>query len=208
MISPLLANIYLDPLDRLMAERGYRIMPKACLRHDVRYADDFVILCRTREEADAALDLVRGWVTDHGLTLHPTKTHVGDCRVPGQEFEFLEYRFEAGRRFVRKKSMKKLADSIRDKTGRNRGDSLARVIADLNPMLRGWFGYFKQAHRTTFKDLDGFIRRRLRSLLLKQNKRSHIGVSRDVNRRWPNAYFARAGLFAMNTAWQTARQSR
>ena len=80
MISPLLANIYLDPLDRLMAERGYRM---------VRYADDFVILCRTREEADAALDLVRYWVADNGLTLHPTKTHVGDCRLPGQGFEFV-----------------------------------------------------------------------------------------------------------------------
>ena len=80
VISPLLANIYLDPLDRLMAERGYRM---------VRYADDFVILCRSREEADAALDLVRYWVADNGLTLHPTKTHVGDCRQPGQGFEFV-----------------------------------------------------------------------------------------------------------------------
>ena len=62
VISPLLANIYLDPLDKLMAERGY---------HMVRYADDFVILCRTREEADAALDLVRAWVARAGLTLHP-----------------------------------------------------------------------------------------------------------------------------------------
>ena len=94
----MLANIYLDPLDRLMAERGYRIMPKACLRHDVRYADDFVILCRTDEEAEAALALVRNWVTENGLTLHPTKTHVGGRaegarfqrdRVPGQGFEFV-----------------------------------------------------------------------------------------------------------------------
>jgi RNA-directed DNA polymerase len=80
VISPLLANIYLDPLDRLLAERGYRM---------VRYADDFVILCRTREEAAAALDLVGYWVRDNGLTLHPTKTHIGDCRVPGQGFEFV-----------------------------------------------------------------------------------------------------------------------
>ena len=94
VISPLLANIYLDPLDKLMAERGY---------HMVRYADDFVILCRTREEADAALDLVRAWVAGAGLTLHPMKTHVGDCRMPGKGFEFLGYRFETGRRHVRKK---------------------------------------------------------------------------------------------------------
>ena len=199
VISPLLANIYLDPLDALMAERGYRM---------VRYADDFVILCRSREEADAALDLVRYWVRDNGLTLHPEKTHVGDCRQPGHGFEFLGYRFEAGRRFVRKKSLTKLKDSIRDKTRRTRGDSLAHVIADLNPVLRGWFGYFKQAHWTTFGDLDGFIRRRLRSLLLKQNKRSAFGISRAVNQRWPNAFFAAAGLFAMNTAWQPARRPR
>jgi RNA-directed DNA polymerase len=199
VISPLLANIYLDPLDAAMAERGYRM---------VRYADDFVILCRTREEADAVLVEVRAWVSEAGLTLHPTKTHVGDCRQPGQGFEFLGYRFEAGRRFVRKKSLNKLTDNIRDKTRRTRGVSLQRVIADLNPVLRGWFGYFKQAYRTTFSDLDKMIRRRLRSLLLKQNKRSAVGFSREVHRRWPNAYFADAGLFALHTAWQTARQSR
>jgi len=199
VISPLLANIYLDPLDRLLAERGYRM---------VRYADDFVILCRSREEADAALDLVGYWVRDNGLTLHPTKTHVGDCRAPGQGFEFLGYRFEAGRRFVRKKSMNKLKDKVRDLTGRCRGVSLDQVIADLNPVLRGWFGYFKQAHPTTFADVDGFIRRRLRSMLLKQRKKRHTGFGTLIHKTWPNAYFARLGLFAMNTAWQSARRSR
>ena len=199
VISPLLANIYLDPLDRLMAERGYRM---------VRYADDFVILCRSREEADAALDLVGYWVTDNGLTLHPTKTHVGNCRLPGQGFEFLGYRFEDGRRFVRKKSMDKLKDKIREKTKRTCGQSLRVVIADLNRTLRGWFGYFKQAHPTTFRDVDGFIRRRLRSLLAKQNKRTHIGFSPNIHKIWPNAFFANAGLFALHTAWQSARRSR
>ena len=80
VISPLLANIYLDPLDRLMADRGYRM---------VRYADDFVILCRTAEEADAALGEVRAWVNEAGLALHPAKTHVGDCRQLGEGFEFV-----------------------------------------------------------------------------------------------------------------------
>ena len=199
VISPLLANIYLHPLDTLMAERGF---------HMVRYADDFVILGRTREEADAALDIVRSWVTGAGLTLHPEKTHVGDCRVPGQGFEFLGYRFEAGRRFVRKKSLDKLKDSIRDKTRRTCGQSLAYVIAKLNPVLRGWFGTFKQAYPTTFADLDGFVRRRLRSLLAKQNKRTHIGFSPNIHKIWPNAFFANAGLFALQAAWQSARQSR
>ena len=199
VISPLLANIYLHPLDQLMAERGYRM---------VRYADDFVILCRSREAADAALDEVRAWVTEAGLTLHPTKTHVGDCRIPGQGFEFLGYRFEAGKRLVRKKSLNKLKDNIRAKTGRCAGNSLEHVITSLNPMLRGWFGYFKQAHPTTFADLDGFIRRRLRSMLLKQKKKSHIGFGTLIHKTWPNAYFADAGLFALKAAWHAARRSR
>lgn len=199
VISPLLANIYLDPLDQVMAAQGYRM---------VRYADDFVILCRTREDTDAALAELRAWVSANGLTLHPEKTHVGDCRQPGQGFEFLGYRFEAGRRFVRKKSMDKLKDKIRDKTRRTRGVSLEQVIADLNPILRGWFGHFKQAHWSTFKDLDGFIRRRLRALLLKQDKRGAFGKSVEVNKRWPNAFFANAGLLALHAAWQSAGRSR
>lgn len=199
VISPLLANIYLDPLDKLLAAQGYRM---------VRYADDFVILCRTREAADAALAEVRAWVTANGLTLHPDKTHVGDCRVPGEGFEFLGYRFEVGLRLVRKKSLNKLKDSIRDKTRRTRGVSLACVIADLNPVLRGWFGYFKQSRPSTFSDLDKMIRRRLRSFLLKQEKRVHFGRSIEVNKRLPNAIFANAGLFALHTAWHQARQSR
>jgi RNA-directed DNA polymerase len=174
----------------------------------VRYADDFVILCRTREAADAALGEVRAWVEANGLTLHPEKTHVGDCRVPGQGFEFLGYRFEAGRRSVRKKSLDKLKDTIRERTRRTRGDSLDVVIADLNRVLRGWFGYFKLAQSRTFIDLDKLIRRRLRALLRKQEKRPGIGRTVDDQKRWPNAYFADAGLFALYPAWRTARQSR
>jgi RNA-directed DNA polymerase len=199
VVSPLLANIYLDPLDALMAERGYRM---------VRYADDFVILCRTREEADAALDVVRAWVSENGLTLHPSKPHVGDCRQPGQGFEFLGYRFEAGQRWVRKKSLTRFKDSIRAKTKRTRGDSLARIVNDLNPMLRGWFGYFKHAHRFTFATMDGFVRRRLRALLRKQEKRPGFGLCLADHQRWTNDFFAQAGLFALETAWQAARHSR
>ena len=199
VISPLLANIYLDPLDAAMAERGRRM---------VRFADNFVILCRTREEADAALAEVRAWVSENGLALHPDKTHVGDCRQPGQGFEFLGYRFEAGQRHVRQKSLNKFKDSIRGKTRRTRGDSLACAVADLNPLLRGWFGYFKHAHHTTFGKLDGFVRRRLRAILRKQEKRPGQGVCRADHQRWPNAFFAEAGLFALHTAWLSARQSR
>jgi RNA-directed DNA polymerase len=95
VISPLLANIYLHPLDLLMEQSGYRM---------VRYADDFVILCRTKDEAMDALRQAAAWVTENGLTLHPDKTRIGDSRQPGQGFDFLGYRFEAGYRFVRNKS--------------------------------------------------------------------------------------------------------
>jgi RNA-directed DNA polymerase len=199
VISPLLANIYLHPLDELMTARGYRM---------VRYADDFVVLCQSREEATAALTEITAWVTANGLRLHPDKTHVGDCRQPGQGFEFLGYRFEAGRRFVRKKSLTRFKDKIREKTGRTRGESLARVIGSLNPMLRGWFGYFKHADPSTFTALDGFIRRRLRSMLRKQQKRPGFGRCLADHQRWPNAFFAQAGLLALHTAWQTARYPR
>lgn len=199
VISPLLANVYLHPLDERLMAKGYRM---------VRYADDFVVLCRSREDAETALAEIRSWVAENGLTLHPEKTHVGDCRQAGEGFDFLGYRFEAGRRWVRKKSLTRLKDSIRVKTRRTRGASLVRIIADVNPMLKGWFGYFKHAHPSTFRKLDGFIRRRLRALLRKQEKRPGMGRCRADHQRWPNAYFAAAGLFALNTAWQIERYSR
>ena len=199
VISPLLANIYLDPLDALMAAHGHRM---------VRYADDFVVLCRSEEEAEAALSAIRRWVGENGLDLNPDKTHVGDCRRSGEGFEFLGYRFAGGRRSVRKKSLNRLKDGIREKTKRTRGQSLSRIVADLNPMLRGWFGYFKHAHPNTFKILDRLVRRRLRALLRKQEKRPGFGRARADHQRWPNAFFAAAGLFAFHTAWLHARHSR
>ena len=107
-----------------------------------------------------------------------------------------------------RKSLNRFKDRIREKTRRTRGDSLPRVIASLNPMLRGWFGYLKHAHPTTFKALDGFIRRRLRSMLRKQQKRPGFGRCLADHQRWPNAFFAQAGLLALHTAWQTARYPR
>ena len=198
VVSPLLANIYLHPLDKLMTERGYRM---------VRYADDFVILCQSAKQAAEALNEVRAWTEGNGLTLHPDKTHVGDCREEGQGFEFLGYRFEAGKRTVRKKSLKALKDKIRAKIPRSTGKSLKSVIDDLNPMLRGWFGYFKHAHYRTFNTLDGLIRRRLRAKLRKHEKRPGFGRCHADHRRWPNAYFAEHGLFTLKEAWVAASQS-
>jgi RNA-directed DNA polymerase len=199
VLSPLLANIYLHPLDLLMEQSGRRM---------VRYADDFVILCQTEDEARAALRTVEAWTTANGLTLHPDKTRVVDSRQPGQGFEFLGYRFAAGRRFVRQKSLKALKDKVRVKTMRSRGDSLARIIADLNPMLRGWFGYFKHAAPTLYRNLDRFVRRRLRAVLRKQNKRPGFGRCKADHLQWPNAFFADQGLFTLTTALEHARQSR
>lgn len=199
VISPLLANIYLHPLDVVLAAKGYRM---------VRYADDFVVLCKTADEAQAALTEVKNWVRTAGLTLHPDKTHVGDCREAGQGFDFLGYRFEAGRRWVRKKSLTAIKDKLRSKTGRTRGVSLKQIIDELNPILKGWFGYFKHAHRLEFKRLDGFIRRRLRALLRKQQKRPGIGRCHADHIRWPNAYFAELGLFTLAGAHTLASQSR
>jgi RNA-directed DNA polymerase len=143
---------------------------------------------------------MRAWVEANGLTLHPDKTHIGDCRVEGQGFEFLGYRFEAGRRWVRKKSLMSLRDKIRAKTKRTVGHSIECVIVSLNPILKGWYGYFRHAHRSTFSAIDGFIRRRLRAILRKQQHRPGRGRCFSDHKLWPNAFFADLGLFTMSTA--------
>jgi len=199
VISPLLANIYLHTLDCQIKSKGYRM---------VRYADDFVVLWRSREQAEAALAEVKAWVESNGLSLSTDKTHVGDCRQKGQGFDFLGYYFELGRRWVRKKSFTAMQDRIRMRTKRVRGDSLAKIIADLNPTLRGWFNYFKHAHPNTFKWMDSFVRRRLRAMLRKQEKRPGLGVCREDHQRWPNKFFAAQGLFTTTAAWKLASQSR
>jgi RNA-directed DNA polymerase len=199
VISPLLANIYLHPLDCSIKQKGYRM---------VRYADDFVVLCQTAQQAQAALEEVRSWVEQNGLSLSADKTHLGDCRQQGQGFEFLGYRFEAGRRWVRRKSLKALRERIRIKTKRTRGDSLATIVAEINPMLRGWFNYFQHAHPMTFSGADGFTRRRLRAILRKQEKRPGLGKCLDDHKRWPKVFFADMGLFTMTEAHALASRSR
>ena len=159
VLSPLLSNVYLDPLDHLVAASGLQM---------VRYADDFVILCRTRAEAERALGLVQAWVEANGLTLHPDKTRIVDTQA--DYFDFLGYRFDRSKRFVRPKSLARLKETVRGKTKRTDGRSLAVIIADLNRTLVGWFGYFKRCYQTVFSGLDGWIRRRLRSLLRKRKK--------------------------------------
>jgi len=200
VISPLLANLYLHPLDEVMQAHGYRL---------VRYADDFVVLCESAEQAQAALGEVRAWVQENGLKLNADKTHVGDCRCEGQGFEFLGYRFEAGGRQVRRKSLAALTDRIRQRTGRSRGTSLRVLIARLNPLLRGWYRYFQ--HVTcpmVFQTIDGFTRRRLRAILCRRYGRAQFGRSLWASRHWPNTFFAEQGLFTLVQARAQASQSR
>lgn len=188
VLSPLLANIYLNPLDHLLVEAGFAL---------VRYADDFVILCKTREDADRALALVQDWVMDNELTLHPTKTKIVDARTEG--FDFLGYHFRGGLRLPREKSLKKLKDAVREQTKRTNGHDMFFVCARLSARLRGWFTYFRHCHWTVFRDLDGWIRGRLRSILRKRRKRRGRARGTD-HQRWPNAYFDEHGLWSLNAA--------
>jgi RNA-directed DNA polymerase len=197
-ISPILSNIYLDELDQIMRRLGYEM---------VRYADDFVILCRSEEEAQRALEEVKRWTAEAGLTLHPEKTRVVDARQKKAGFDFLGYHFERGLRWPRAKSLKKLKETIKPKTKRTNGRSLQAIIKDVNRMLKGWYEYFKHSHWTTFKPIDGWIRGRLRSILRKRNRKRGRAHTYPDHQRWPNAYFAELGLFSLGTASAKERQS-
>ena len=197
VISPLLANIYLDPLDHLLADSGVQM---------VRYADDFVLLCRSQEAAQAALCRVQTWVQENGLTLHPEKTRIVDATQPGG-FDFLGYHFERGYRWPRRKALDRLKDKVREHTPRTSGVSLETTITRLNQVLRGWYGYFQHSHRTTFPSLDGYVRNRLRAILRKRSGRR--GRAREPDQqRWPNHYFTELGLFSLIQAHHSTCQSR
>jgi RNA-directed DNA polymerase len=197
VLSPLLSNVYLDPLDHLVAQTGYEM---------VRYADDFVILCRTAEDADRALELVRQWTADNGLTLHPTKTQIVDARIEG--FEFLGYEFRGHKHWPRKKSLAKLKDALRQPTKRHTGQSLKSVITQVNSILRGWFAYFQHCTSlSVYRDLDGWLRRRMRSMLRRRQGRRGIARAPSDNSRWPNLFFAKHGLFSLQAAHAKVCQS-
>ncbi len=195
VISPLLSNIYLNPLDHLMAQSGFEM---------VRYADDFVILCRSAEDATRALAVVQEWTAQAGLTLHPTKTRIVNVQEDG--FDFLGYRFIWDKRIPRTKSREKLKDTIRAETKRANGKSLPAIIAKLNPTLRGWFEYFKHSARSTFRRMDQWIRGRLRSILRKRAGRRGRGRGLD-HHRWTIAYFDNLGLYSLEAARVLAHQS-
>jgi RNA-directed DNA polymerase len=196
VVSPLLANIYLHPLDVVMAEQGFEM---------VRYADDFVVLCRSEAEAQRALETVKRWASEAGLTLHPDKTRIVDASQPGG-FDFLGYHFERGMKWPRESSLKKFKDAIRVKTRRTNGNSMEFIIKSINWTARGWFAYFKHSHKTTFPRLDKWIRMRLRSILRKRSKRRGHGRGED-HQRWPNGYFSGLGLLSLVAAHVEACQS-
>lgn len=200
VISPLLANIYLNPLDHLMAREGHKM---------IRYADDSVIVCRSLDEAHAALELLRQWCEAQGLSLHPEKTRIANLNEPGEGFDFLGYRFQQTRakrirRWPGKKAINKLRDTVRTITRRTNGHSLETIIARLNRILRGWFAYFKHGTPSPLRTMDSWVRRRLRSILKGRQRRRGISTGQD-HFRWPNRFFAKLGLFSLAQAQVDAR---
>jgi RNA-directed DNA polymerase len=201
VISPLLANIYLNGLDYLLAGEGHDM---------VRFADDFVVLCRTETEAQAALARIRQWAEAKGLALHADKTRVIDMDQPRAYFDFLGFRFirhypkdprqpKQIIREVRPNSMRKLKMNLRPLTKRSNGHSMAEIVCRVNARLRGWHQHFRSAHRTVHEGVDKWLRRRLRSLLRRRAKRK--GISRGCDHQcWPNAFFAALGLYSLAEA--------
>ncbi|MEO8614268.1 MAG: group II intron reverse transcriptase/maturase [Luteolibacter sp.] len=187
VISPLLSNIYLNELDHAVAARGWQM---------VRYADDFVVLCPDKAQAEAVLNYLRQWTEAAGLTLHPTKTRVVDYGQ-GEGFDFLGWHFEVGHKWPRTKSQKKLRDTVREKTPRNLGVSLATAIESLNRSLRGWWAYFGASPKSRLRREDEIIRRRLRALLRKRAKRPGSGRTLKDHHQWRNRWFAKQGLFSL-----------
>jgi len=201
VISPLLANIYLHVLDKAWSKQGHGRL--------VRYADDAVVLCRSREEAEAALERVRNVLGELGLELHPEKTRIVDLREGREGFDFLGCHFHArvsGRmleRGVRRyylhrwpsiRSMKRVRQRIKELTGSNRnGVKDVRVlISDLNPILRGWGNYFRTGNAARkFNQLDGYVWKRLSGFLAKRNGRNLRPRHFEM---WTREFFWQHGL--------------
>jgi RNA-directed DNA polymerase len=201
VISPLLANIYLHVLDTEFTRRG--------LGELVRYADDGVVLCRSAAHAGAALDAIRGILASLGLECHPGKTKVVDLSNGREGLDFLGCHFHAcmsGRLWEQKRiiryylhrwpsqaAMKRLRAKIGDRTGRNRaGTDIREVIADLNPVLRGWGNYFRTGNAATkFRQVDWYVVGRLRGLMVKKRGRNlHAGQAQA----WTEEWFSGHGL--------------
>lgn len=202
VISPLLANLYLNPLDHLMAKSG---------REMVRYADDFVVCARTQKEANEALAQIAAWVKEAGLTLHPAKTRIVNAAQRGG-FDFLGYHFEqygqdGGKKWPRQKSQFKLRESLRAKLGRSRPGSVPIIASEVNRTLRGWYNYFKWSQPTAMQRVDEWTRERIRHILRKRHKRYGMVHARERN-EYGIAWFAEQGLISLISLQAQWLQSR
>ena len=199
VISPLLANIYLHVLDRELSARGVGEL--------VRYADDGVVLCRSAAQAQAALDAVDEILGSLGLRLHPDKTRVVDLREGREGLDFLGCHFRARmsgrlweqRRIIRyylhrwpsQRAMKRFREKVRARTGRNRvGRDIRDVIADLNPLLRGWGNYFRTGNAADkFRQADEYVLFRLHRLMVKKRGRNlRAGQAQAWTEEWFNGH--------------------
>lgn len=161
VISPLIANIYLDEFDQFMKSRGHRI---------IRYADDILILCTSKTAADNALDVASRYLEGTlKLTVNPTKTHIANSR-DGVKFLGVEIYTQYTRIQVGK--LQTFKHKVKQLTRRNHGENLTGIIQQLNPVMRGFVNYFRIANcGRELKKLMGWIRRRLRCIQLKQWKK-------------------------------------
>lgn len=160
VISPILANIYLNKYDKVMTAEGYRV---------VRYADDIVVLCKSKDEAEKVLKRTKEIIEGRlNLKLHPDKTRIVQIR---QGFEFLGYKFGSGYsiyKIPRDKSIKAFKDKVRFITRRTQPKSMTQIIEELNPIIRGWGNYFLKGNCLwTFHRLDFFLRNRITGFKLK-----------------------------------------
>ncbi len=194
VISPLLANLYLNPLDQQMARSGWEM---------VRYADDFVVCARTEAEAKAALEEIAAWVQEAGLRLHPTKTRIVNAAMKGG-FDFLGYHFEqytgqGGKKWPREKSQFKLRETLRAKSRRGRPGGVKQIVSEINRTLRGWYGYFKWSQPTAMQRVDEWTRERIRHILRRRHKRRGMVRGRERT-EYPINWFAEQGLFSLKAA--------
>jgi len=203
VISPLLSNIYLQALDQAFADGAHGTL--------VRYADDFVVICRSEAEARAARQLAGEVLAGLGLELHPEKTKVVDLREGREGFDFLGCHFRAcvsGRmlergvrryylqRWPSQRAMKRVRGKVKAKTGRGRaGQDIREVIEDLNPVVRGWGNYFRTGNAAKkFNQIDYYVVGRLRGLMVKRYGRN-LKAGQASN--WTREFFEAHGLYRL-----------
>lgn len=202
-LSPLLANIYLNPLDHMMRERGYEM---------TRYADDMVVQCKSEEEARGAKATLEKWCAQALLPINANKTRVVQVTTnEGFDFVGFEFRLWGGRpgwsvKFPKESRVKRMKDRVRELTPRTLGVNLGVMIAKLNLVLQGWHGYFVGSVIRNMIELDKWIRMRIRSILRYRQRKRGRGRGSD-HQAWPNDWFNKQGLFSLATATVKARRS-